>query len=98
MAILKLHGDDTSRSHISLTRHGATPWSQASLPMRLSPNKLELVNEVKRYDLDIDKVTSTHSLGSGTNSLEKRWALFHSGEWHQGGLVYSEPPSLDSTC
>uniref|UniRef100_A0A671TZG4 Reverse transcriptase domain-containing protein n=1 Tax=Sparus aurata TaxID=8175 RepID=A0A671TZG4_SPAAU len=39
----------------------------------------ELVREVERYRLEIVGLTSTHSLGSGTQLLERGWTLFHSG-------------------
>ena len=38
----------------------------------------ELVQEVERYRLEIVGLTSTHSLGSGTQLLERGWTLFHS--------------------
>ncbi len=42
----------------------------------------ELVWEVERYWLEIVGLTSTHSLGSGTQLLEKGWTLFYSGVAH----------------
>uniref|UniRef100_A0AAV2MSF8 Endonuclease/exonuclease/phosphatase domain-containing protein n=1 Tax=Knipowitschia caucasica TaxID=637954 RepID=A0AAV2MSF8_KNICA len=39
----------------------------------------ELVGEVKRYRLEIVGLTSTHSLGSGTQLLERGWTLHFSG-------------------
>uniref|UniRef100_A0A671U0G4 Endonuclease/exonuclease/phosphatase domain-containing protein n=1 Tax=Sparus aurata TaxID=8175 RepID=A0A671U0G4_SPAAU len=39
----------------------------------------ELVWEVERYQLEIVGLTSTHSLGSGTQLLERGWTLFYSG-------------------
>ena len=39
----------------------------------------ELAWEVERYWLEIVRLTSTHSLGSGTKRLERDWTLFHSG-------------------
>ncbi|KAK3543152.1 hypothetical protein QTP70_011945 [Hemibagrus guttatus] len=39
----------------------------------------ELVREVERYRLEIVGLTSTHSLGSGTQLLERGWSLFYSG-------------------
>uniref|UniRef100_A0AAQ6IFT4 Endonuclease/exonuclease/phosphatase domain-containing protein n=1 Tax=Anabas testudineus TaxID=64144 RepID=A0AAQ6IFT4_ANATE len=39
----------------------------------------ELVLEVERYRLEIVGLTSTHSLGSGTQLLERGWTLFYSG-------------------
>ena len=53
----------------------------------------ELVREVERYWLEIVGLTSTHSLGSGTQLLERGWTLFCSGvaavSWC--GLAYSSP-------
>ncbi|KAK3518676.1 hypothetical protein QTP70_007169 [Hemibagrus guttatus] len=42
----------------------------------------ELVREVERYWLDIVGLASTHSLGSGTQLLERGWTLFVSGVAH----------------
>ncbi|KAK3535602.1 hypothetical protein QTP70_017140 [Hemibagrus guttatus] len=42
----------------------------------------ELVREVERYRLDIVGLASTHSLGSGTQLLERDWTLFSSGVPH----------------
>ncbi|KAK3557951.1 hypothetical protein QTP86_003867 [Hemibagrus guttatus] len=42
----------------------------------------ELVREVKRYRLEIVRLASTHSLGSGTQLLERGWTLFFSGVPH----------------
>uniref|UniRef100_A0A671V6D7 Endonuclease/exonuclease/phosphatase domain-containing protein n=1 Tax=Sparus aurata TaxID=8175 RepID=A0A671V6D7_SPAAU len=39
----------------------------------------ELVQLVERYRLEIVGLTSTHSLGSGTQLLERGWTLFYSG-------------------
>ena len=39
----------------------------------------ELVQEVERYRLEIVGLTSTHSLGSGTQLLERGWTLHYSG-------------------
>ncbi|KAI3352796.1 hypothetical protein L3Q82_019234 [Scortum barcoo] len=56
----------------------------------------ELVREVERYRLEIVGLTSTHSLGSGTQLLERGWTLHYSGV-AQGvaaswcGLAYSSP-------
>ncbi|KAI3377069.1 hypothetical protein L3Q82_000279 [Scortum barcoo] len=57
----------------------------------------ELVQEVERYRLEIVGLTSTHSLGSGTQLLERGWTLHYSGvaqgERRAGwcGLAYSSP-------
>ncbi|KAK3561638.1 hypothetical protein QTP86_011885 [Hemibagrus guttatus] len=42
----------------------------------------ELVREVERYRLEIVRLASTHSLGSGTQLLERGWTLFFSGVPH----------------
>ncbi|KAK3534617.1 hypothetical protein QTP86_016770, partial [Hemibagrus guttatus] len=42
----------------------------------------ELVREVERYRLEIVGLASTHSLGSGTQLLERGWNLFVSGVPH----------------
>ncbi|KAK3556392.1 hypothetical protein QTP70_007987 [Hemibagrus guttatus] len=42
----------------------------------------ELVREVERYWLEIVGLASTHSLGSGTQLLERGWTLFFSGVLH----------------
>ncbi|KAK3505785.1 hypothetical protein QTP70_004026, partial [Hemibagrus guttatus] len=41
-----------------------------------------MVREVEQYQLEIVGLASTHSLGSGTQHLERRWTLFYSGEPH----------------
>ena len=38
----------------------------------------ELLREVEQHRLKIVAMTSTHSLGSETQILERRWTLFHS--------------------
>ena len=64
-------------------------WNVTSL----GGKKPELVWEVERYWLEIVGLTSTHSLGSGTQLLERFWTLFHSGvargeRWQAGvGLL-----------
>lgn len=40
--------------------------------------------EVQRYWLDLVGLTSTHSLGSGTQLLERGWILDFSGVAHHG--------------
>ncbi|KAK3550677.1 hypothetical protein QTP70_002405 [Hemibagrus guttatus] len=42
----------------------------------------ELVTEVERYRLEIVGLASTHSLGSGTQLLERGWTFFFSGVPH----------------
>ncbi|KAK3569195.1 hypothetical protein QTP86_026474, partial [Hemibagrus guttatus] len=43
----------------------------------------ELVREVEQYLLEIVGLASTHSLGSGTQLLERGWTLFFSGVPHE---------------
>ncbi|KAK3508748.1 hypothetical protein QTP70_004227 [Hemibagrus guttatus] len=45
----------------------------------------ELVREVERYRLEIFGLASMHSLGSGTQLLERGWTLFFSGVPHAYG-------------
>ncbi|KAK3567025.1 hypothetical protein QTP86_008980 [Hemibagrus guttatus] len=58
----------------------------------------ELVREVERYRLDIVGPASTHSLGSGTQLLERGWTLFSSGlphgERRQAGVGLLIAPQL----
>ncbi|KAK3505944.1 hypothetical protein QTP70_018870, partial [Hemibagrus guttatus] len=53
-------------------------WNVTSL----GGKKPELVREVERYRLEIVGLASTHSLGSGTQLLERGWTLFFSGVPH----------------
>ncbi|KAK7884420.1 hypothetical protein WMY93_027543 [Mugilogobius chulae] len=48
----------------------------------LAGKEPELVREVERFRLDIVCLTSTHSLGSGTITLERGWTLHFSGVAH----------------
>ena len=45
----------------------------------LTGKELELVEEAKRYHLDIIGVSSTELRGSGTVDLDGGWKLFYSG-------------------
>ena len=45
----------------------------------LTGEKLELVEEAKRYHFDIIGVSSTKGCGSGTVDLDGGWKLFYSG-------------------
>ncbi|KAI3369110.1 hypothetical protein L3Q82_026075, partial [Scortum barcoo] len=54
-----------------LPGHGMSP--------ALGGKEPELVREVERYRLEIVGLTSTHSLGSGTQLLERGWTLHYSG-------------------
>ncbi|KAI3366504.1 hypothetical protein L3Q82_000636 [Scortum barcoo] len=64
---------------------------------RWGGRSLSLCEEVERYRLEIVGLTSTHSLGSGTQLLERGWTLHYSGvaqgERRRGwcGLAYSSP-------
>ncbi|KAK3520219.1 hypothetical protein QTP70_019361 [Hemibagrus guttatus] len=53
-------------------------WNATSL----GGKEPELVREVERYRLEIVGLASTHSLGSGTQLLERGWTLFFSGVPH----------------
>ncbi|KAK7881169.1 hypothetical protein WMY93_029578 [Mugilogobius chulae] len=53
-------------------------WNVTSL----AGKEPELVREVERFRLDIVGLTSTHSLGSGTITLERGWTLHFSGVAH----------------
>ncbi|KAK3546900.1 hypothetical protein QTP86_003775 [Hemibagrus guttatus] len=69
-------------------------WNVTSLGAR----EPELVREVERYRLEIVGLASTHSLGSGTQLLEKGWTLFFSGvphgERHRAGVGLLIAPQL----
>ncbi|KAK3551449.1 hypothetical protein QTP70_017426, partial [Hemibagrus guttatus] len=58
----------------------------------------ELVREVERYRLEIVGLASTHSLGSGTQLLERGWTLFFygvpHGERRQAGVGLLIAPKL----
>ncbi|KAK3519708.1 hypothetical protein QTP70_002679 [Hemibagrus guttatus] len=54
-------------------------WNVTSLGGGGEP---ELVREVERYWLETVRLSSTHSLGSGTQLLERGWTLFFSGVPH----------------
>ncbi|KAI3356688.1 hypothetical protein L3Q82_003370 [Scortum barcoo] len=60
----------------------------------------ELVREVERYRLEIVGLTSTHSLGSGTQLLERGWTLHYSGvaqgERRQAGVGLLIAPQLST--
>ncbi|KAK3564781.1 hypothetical protein QTP86_026411, partial [Hemibagrus guttatus] len=66
-------GDPNPGQRIWLLGHGMSPhWGKEP----------ELVREVERYRLEIVGLASTHSLGSGTQLLERGWTLFFSGVPH----------------
>ena len=50
-------------------------WNVTSL----GEEEPELMREVERYRLEIVGLSSTHSLGSGIQLLERGWTLFYSG-------------------
>ncbi|KAK3510172.1 hypothetical protein QTP70_026760 [Hemibagrus guttatus] len=56
-------------------------WNVTSL----GEKEPKLVREVERYRLEIVGLASTHSLGSGTQLLERGWTLFFSGVPHAYG-------------
>ncbi|KAK7938962.1 hypothetical protein WMY93_002288 [Mugilogobius chulae] len=60
-------------------------WNVTSL----AGKEPELVREVERFRLDIVGLTSTHSLGSGTITLERGWTLHFSGVAHVDERVAS---------
>ena len=60
------------RSDPRLWKLALGTWNVTSL----AGKERELVEEVERYRLDIVGLTSTHSLGSGTQVLERGWTLF----------------------
>ncbi|KAI3376921.1 hypothetical protein L3Q82_000017 [Scortum barcoo] len=61
------------------------PWNKTlaigtwNVTSSLGGKEPELVREVERYRLEIVGLTSTHSLGSGTQLLERGWTLHYSG-------------------
>ncbi|KAK3572568.1 hypothetical protein QTP86_000427 [Hemibagrus guttatus] len=66
--------DPNPGQRIWLLGHGMSPHWGGKEP--------ELVREVERYRLEIVGLASTHSLGSGTQLLERGWTLFFSGVSH----------------
>ncbi|KAK3538840.1 hypothetical protein QTP86_015967 [Hemibagrus guttatus] len=72
--------------------HGRGPWRPKPWTKNLAfgtwnvtslgGKEPELVREVERYRLEIVGLASTHSLGSGTQLLERGWTLFFSGVPH----------------
>uniref|UniRef100_A0A8C6K918 Endonuclease/exonuclease/phosphatase domain-containing protein n=1 Tax=Nothobranchius furzeri TaxID=105023 RepID=A0A8C6K918_NOTFU len=67
----------------------------------LAGKEQELVAEVQRYRLDIVGLTSTHSIGSGTQVLERGWTLSFAGvapgERRRAGVGFLLTPRL-SAC
>ncbi|KAI3355458.1 hypothetical protein L3Q82_018295, partial [Scortum barcoo] len=74
-------GPPSSRLTTRRKGHGMSP--------RWGGKEPELVREVERYRLEIVGLTSTHSLGSGTQLLERGWTLHYSGvaQGEQGGMA-----------
>ncbi|XP_070407391.1 craniofacial development protein 2-like isoform X1 [Nothobranchius furzeri] len=72
-------------------------WNVTSLARK----EQELVAEVERYRLDIVGLTSTHSIGSGTQVLERCWTRSFAGvapgERRRAGVGFLLAPSL-SAC
>nr|XP_054603205.1 craniofacial development protein 2-like [Nothobranchius furzeri] len=72
-------------------------WNVTSL----AGKEQELVAEVERHRLDIVGLTSTHSIGSGTQVLERGWALSFAGvapgERRRAGVGFLLAPRL-SAC
>ena len=67
-------------------------WNVTSL----AGKEPELVCEVEQYQLDMDGLTSTHSVGPETKLLERGWTLSYSGvaheERHQAGVEILTSP------
>uniref|UniRef100_A0A8C6NR47 Endonuclease/exonuclease/phosphatase domain-containing protein n=1 Tax=Nothobranchius furzeri TaxID=105023 RepID=A0A8C6NR47_NOTFU len=63
------------RSDPQTRKLGFGTWNITSL----AGKEQELVAEVERYRLDIVGLTSTHSIGSGTQALERGWTLSFAG-------------------
>ncbi|TWW81646.1 R2DM Retrovirus-related Pol polyprotein from type II retrotransposable element, partial [Takifugu flavidus] len=72
-------------------------WNVTSL----AGKELELVGEVEHYRLDMVGLTSTHSVGSGTQVLEGGWTLFYAGvaqgERRKAGVGFLLAPRLSSS-
>ncbi|KAI3370690.1 hypothetical protein L3Q82_007247 [Scortum barcoo] len=72
---------------------GPVQWTKT-----LAIGEPELVREVERYQLEIVRLTATHSLGSGTQLLERGWTLHYSavaqGERRQAGVGLLIAPQL----
>ena len=63
---------------------------------------MELVEEAKRYRLDIVGISSTKRRGSGTVDLDGGWKLFYSGAdpkmSARGGVGYSQALKCQTVC
>ncbi|KAI3363710.1 hypothetical protein L3Q82_001324 [Scortum barcoo] len=71
-------------------------------PPRWGGRSLSSCAEVERYRLEIVGLTSTHSLGSGTQLLERGWTLHYSGvaqgERRRAGVGLLIAPQLSRQC
>ena len=70
--------------------------------LTLTGKELELVEEAKRYHLDIIGVSSTKRRGSGTVDLDGGWKLFYSGTdpsmSAQAVWGFSQAPVCQTVC
>ena len=70
--------------------------------LTLTGIELELVEEARRYHLDIIGVFSTKQHGSGTVNLDGGWKLFYSGADSstsaQAGAGFSQAPVCQTVC
>ncbi|KAI3365753.1 hypothetical protein L3Q82_000763 [Scortum barcoo] len=67
------------RSDTRPTNKGRNMGHQQTKIVKVTEPEPELVQEVERYRLEIVGFTSMHSLGSGTQLLERGWTLHCSG-------------------
>ncbi|KAK3566415.1 hypothetical protein QTP86_032265, partial [Hemibagrus guttatus] len=79
------HGRGPRRPKLWTKNLSFGTWTVTSLEGK----EPELVREVERYRLEIVGLASTHSLGSGTQLLERGWTLFFSGVPHGVSLLFS---------
>ena len=61
----------------------------------LAGKEPKFVCEVERYRLDIVRLNSTHTTGSGANLLQGGWTLFH-GERHHARVSSLRVPQLEA--
>ncbi len=71
-----------SKARATTTRSSIMETGSWDMECHLTGGGPELVREVERYRLEIVGLTSTHSLGSGAQLLEKGGTLFYSGVAH----------------
>ena len=67
--------DNVARSQFNYHQLLLLNWNG----LTFTGKELELVEEVKRYHLDIVRVSLTKRRGSGTVDLDGGWKLFYSG-------------------